>query len=110
MGEPSSKKRKTWDDSFVKWSLLFDDKNQEFTVYKGTPIEDILKNIGNITGFGVDGFVCKHKDNSLMAISSYLPNGTEIYIWYRVKRKQQQSEKVVGKRIKLKVYSGDGDV
>ena len=86
--EPSSKKSKANCDPFVKWNIFSNEKNWEFSVYKGTPVQDILQNIAILTEMMVEEFVCKRKDGSVIALSSYLPNGTRIYI----KNKKQSEE------------------
>ena len=68
------------DCSFVKWRLFSYGKHWKLSVCRGAPVADILQNIAIITGFEVGAFDCKRKDGSLIALSSILPTGSELYI------------------------------
>ena len=74
------KKRKSDNAVFVKWTILSGENQFELSIYQGTPHEDIVKNIAEITKFEVGKFVCKRKDGSLIGLTSLLPNGTAIYV------------------------------
>ena len=74
-----------------------------------TPIADIMQNISIITGFPVDEFECKRKDHSLIALSSHLPNGSELYIEKKIIAEQMVIfvKSQTGKTITLDVKPND---
>eukprot|EP01084_Bolivina_argentea_P299590 516424_1 len=79
---PPNKKHRIDNKTFVNWNIIFNKNIWEISVYKGTPLIDIKQNISEL--IGIDEFISKDNEGSVLFLSSYLPNDTNIYIYDKI--------------------------
>ena len=65
---------------FVTWTIYFGNERRELSVFQGTPLEDISKSIVKMTKYEEDKIECKNEEGAVIALTSHLPNGMEIFV------------------------------